>query len=66
MNNKNQNTIIVYKAPSLTLSGFFKTSKNMIVDPNNFITEKKIEFLKKSAKNITIWDVKEMHLEKND
>ena len=42
---------------SITPSGFFGTSKDNIVELENFMTEEEIDFLEKSAKGITIWDI---------
>lgn len=50
---------------SITPSGFFGTGKEMIVELENFMTEEEIDFLEKAAKNITIWDVTESHVNEN-
>ena len=50
---------------SITPSGFFGTSKDMIVELENFMTEEEIDFLESSAKNITIWDITESHVNEN-
>jgi hypothetical protein len=49
---------------SITPSGFFGNSKDMIVELENFMTQEEIDFLEKAAKSITIWDVTET--EKNE
>ena len=46
---------------SITPSGFFGDSKDMIVELENFMTEEEINFLEESARKITIWDVTETH-----
>ena len=50
---------------SITPSGFFGNSKDMIVELENFMTEEEIEFLENAARNITIWDVTEDHVNEN-
>jgi len=50
---------------SITPSGFFGNSKDMIVELENFMTEEEIIFLEKAAKSITIWDVTETHENEN-
>ena len=50
---------------SITPSGFFGTSKDNIIELENFMTEEEIDFLEKSAKAITIWDVTESHVNEN-
>ncbi len=55
----------IYKKVSITPSGWFGNSKDMIVELENFMTEEEIEFLEKSAKSITIWDVTESHTNEN-
>lgn len=50
---------------SITPSGFFGNSKDMIVELENFMTEEEINFLEKAARNITIWDVTESHTNEN-
>ena len=50
---------------SITPSGFFGNSKDMIVELENFMTEEEIVFLEKAAKGITIWDVTETHENEN-
>ena len=56
---------IVSRKPSLTPSGWFGDSKDMIVELENFMTPEEIEFLEKSAKSITIWDVTQSHVNEN-
>lgn len=65
MNQINQDATVVYKTPSLTPSGFFGTSKDMIVELENFMTREEIEFLEAAARKITIWDVTESHVNEN-
>ncbi len=50
---------------SITPSGFFGNSKDMIVELENFMTEDEINFLENSARNIKIWDVTESHTNEN-
>ncbi len=56
---------VVYRKPSMTPSGWFGDSKDMIVELENFMTEEEIVFLEKAAKSITIWDVTESHVNEN-
>ena len=56
---------IVIRKPSLTPSGWFGDSKNMIVELKNFMTEEEIIFLEKSARSLTIWDVTQSHVNEN-
>jgi hypothetical protein len=68
MNNINSSeevSQVVKRSPSLTPSGFFGTSKDMIVELENFMTTEEIEFLEKAAKSITIWDVTKSHVNEN-
>ena len=58
----NQN---IEKKSSITPSGFFGNSKDMIVELENFMTPDEIEFLEKAAKSITIWDITESHTNEN-
>lgn len=50
---------------SITPSGFFGNSKDMIVELENFMTEDEINFLENAARNIKIWDVTESHTNEN-
>lgn len=50
---------------SITPSGWFGSSKDMIVELENFMTEEEIVFLENAARNITIWDVTESHVNEN-
>lgn len=50
---------------SITPSGFFGNSKDMIVELENFMTEEEINFLENAARNITVWDVTESHTNEN-
>jgi hypothetical protein len=50
---------------SITPSGFFGNSKDMIIELENFMTEEEVIFLENAAKNITIWDVTETHENEN-
>lgn len=65
MNQNNENPTVVYKKASLTPSGFFGNSKDMIIELQNFMTEEEIVFLENAARNITIWDVTESHVNEN-
>lgn len=62
--NKQENMPINTKI-SITPSGFFGNSKDMIVELENFMTEEEIIFLENSARNITIWDITETHYNEN-
>ena len=59
------NAPVVTRTPSLTPSGYFGNSKEMIVELENFMTAEEIEFLEKAAKSITIWDVTQSHVNEN-
>jgi len=50
---------------SITPSGFFGDSSDMIVELENFMTEKEQEFLFNFASNNTIWDYTESKKNKN-
>ena len=60
-----KNASIVKRKPSMTPSGWFGSSKDMIVELENFMTEEEIVFLEKAAKSLTIWDVTESHVNEN-
>jgi hypothetical protein len=57
--------ITVVRKPSSTPSGFFGHGPENIVALENFMTEEEINFLENAAKNITIWDVTESHVNEN-
>lgn len=59
------NSIDKNKSSSITPSGFFGNSADNIVELENFMTQEEIDFLEKSAKSITIWDVTETHKNEN-
>jgi hypothetical protein len=50
---------------SITPSGFYGNSKDMIIELENFMTQEEIDFLENAAKSITIWDVTESHTNEN-
>ena len=50
---------------SITPSGFFGNSSENIVELENFMTEEEINFLENAARNITIWDYTETHVNEN-
>lgn len=50
---------------SITPSGFFGNSKDMIVELPNFMTSEEIDFLESAARKITIWDITEDHVNEN-
>lgn len=60
VNNRN-----LEKKVSLVPSGFFGSSKDMIVELENFMTQEEMDFLERSARNLTIWDVTESHTNEN-
>jgi hypothetical protein len=62
--NKDEYTV-VKRSPSITPSGWFGDGKDMIVELENFMTQEEIQFLEKSAKSLTIWDVTESHVNEN-
>jgi hypothetical protein len=55
----------VSRKKSITPSGWFGDSSDMIFELENFITEEELEFLEKAAKSLTIWDVTESHVNEN-
>jgi len=55
----------VDKKTSITPSGFFGASKDMIVELENFMTEQEVLFLENAARNIKIWDITESHTNEN-
>lgn len=61
----NSEPVVVYKKASLTPSGFFGDSKDMIVEMENFMTNEEIDFLENAARSITIWDVTQSHMNEN-
>ena len=56
---------VVHRQPSITPSGFFGSGSENIVELENFMTEEEVNFLEKSAKSLTIWDVTESHVNEN-
>lgn len=50
---------------SITPSGFFGNSKDMIVELENFMKEDEIIFLENAARNIKFWDITESHTNEN-
>jgi hypothetical protein len=60
-----ENVKIVKRTSSATPSGFFGFGKENIVEIENFMTEDEINFLENAAKNITIWDITESHMNEN-
>lgn len=50
---------------SITPSGYFGSSSNMIQEIENFLTEEEQKFLLEFAKNNKIWDVTESHYNEN-
>jgi hypothetical protein len=65
MDQLNKSHSVVKRTPSLTPSGWFGNSKDMIVELENFMTEEEINFLENAAKSLTIWDVTESHINEN-
>lgn len=63
--NTNNNVEVVKRTASLTPSGFFGTSADMIVELENFMTQEEMDFLENAAKSITIWDVTQSHVNEN-
>lgn len=57
--------IHLYSPKSITPSGFFGNSKDMIVELENFMTQEEIDFLDNAARNINIWDITEDHVNEN-
>ena len=56
---------VVVRKPSMTPSGWFGDSKDMIVELENFMTQEEMDFLEKAAKSLTIWDVTQSHVNEN-
>jgi hypothetical protein len=50
---------------SITPSGFFGSSIDMIQARENFMTKEELDFLSSSAKSITEWDITETHYNDN-
>lgn len=50
---------------SITPSGFFGNGPENIVELANFMTEEEIDFLENAARNITVWDYTESHVNEN-
>ena len=50
---------------SITPSGFFGSSSDMIQSRENFMTEEELKFLSESAKSIDEWDKTETHYNEN-
>ena len=50
---------------SITPSGYFGKSSDMIQEIENFLTEEEIQYLNNFAKNNKIWDVTESHYNEN-
>jgi hypothetical protein len=50
---------------SITPSGFFGSSIDMIQARENFMTKEELDFLASSAKSITEWDITETHYNDN-
>jgi hypothetical protein len=50
---------------SITPSGYFGNSSDMIQERENFLTEEEIIFLSDFAKNNNVWDVTETHYNEN-
>ena len=65
MNKNDDQYSVVKRTPSLTPSGWFGSSKDMIVELENFMTEEEIVFLENAAKSLTIWDVTNSHVNEN-
>lgn len=63
--NTNDNIEVVKRTASLTPSGFFGNSADMIVELENFMTQEEMDFLENAAKSITIWDVTQSHVNEN-
>lgn len=64
MMNPNE-AIEVIRKPSLTPSGFFGYGPENIVELENFMTEEEVNFLDNAARNLTIWDVTQSHVNEN-
>jgi len=60
-----EDAVTVIRKPSLTPSGFFGSGPENIVELENFMTEEEVDFLENAARNITIWDVTESHVNEN-
>lgn len=50
---------------SITPSGFFGSSKDMIQSRENFMTKEELEFLSSAARQIDSWDITETHYNEN-
>ena len=65
MNNNITNETIRTSRVSITPSGYFGNSSDMIQEIENFLTEEEILYLNNFAKNNTLWDVTESHWNEN-
>jgi len=65
MQQEPNNKFIRSSRQSITPSGYFGNSKEMIVELENAITPEEQEFLLNFAKNNTVWDVTESHWNEN-
>ena len=60
-----EDAVKVIRKPSNTPSGFFGYGAENIVELENFMTPEEVDFLEKAARNITIWDVTQSHINEN-
>ncbi len=60
-----EDAVKVIRHPSITPSGFFGYGPENIVELENFMTQEEVDFLEKAARNITIWDVTQSHINEN-
>lgn len=60
-----EQAIEVVRYPSITPSGFYGSSSSNIVELENFMTAEEVDFLENAAKNLTIWDVTQSHVNEN-
>lgn len=65
MQNNVTNVGIREARKSITPSGYFGTSSDMIHEIENFLTEEEIQYLSNYAKNNTLWDITESHWNEN-
>jgi hypothetical protein len=62
----NKNILVkVTRERSMTPSGFFGYGPENIIELENFMTEDEISFLENAAKNLTVWDVTQSHVNEN-
>jgi hypothetical protein len=65
MNNNIANIRTNKNPKSITPSGFFGNSSEMIQSRESFMTQEELNYLSNAAKNIKVWDITESHYNEN-